>query len=140
MTDVIAIAAGYESAWTWAADHAKQRWAAPDLHFVRLGREDERTLTGLDLPSDTRRILSLGVHLGGALESLAGLEEVGLGTGMLEPEKHIESLMARGVAVYRARNQGFWGQSVAEFALGLTIAGLRRIPQTAREIVNGTAD
>lgn len=140
MTDVIAIAEGFESSWTWAADHATTRWAGPNLHFVRLGTGDERTLTDLDLPADTRRILSLGIAPGGALESLDRLEEVGLGIWTQEPEEHIAPLAARGIAVYSFRNEGFWGQSVSEFGLGLTLAGLRRIPQTARAIVDGTAD
>jgi phosphoglycerate dehydrogenase-like enzyme len=140
MSDVIVIAEDYERTWTWAAGHARQRWAGPDLRFVRLGRGDLRTLADLDLPPGTRRILSLGVPQGGGLESLPVLEEVGLDVWSGDADAYIEPLRARGVTVYRRRGEGFWGQSVAEFALGLTIAGLRRIPQTHGEIVEGTAD
>lgn len=139
MTDVIAISEAYESSWTWAADHAQQRWSGRDVHFVRLGKGDTRTLTDLNLPNNTRRILSLGVALGGSLEKLTALEEVGLG-GVPGGEANVQELTARSVAVYLDRNEGYWGQSVSEFGLGLTIAGLRRIPQTHIEVREGTAD
>lgn len=47
-----------------------------------------------------------------------------------------ELLAARDVVRLRHPSEGFWGQSVAEFALGLTIAGLRRIPQRSRLITD----
>lgn len=45
-----------------------------------------------------------------------------------------EALAAAGVRTYVQPSEGFWGQSVAEFALALTICGLRRIPQLHRAI------
>jgi phosphoglycerate dehydrogenase-like enzyme len=51
------------------------------------------------------------------------------------PEKFQALLDESGVTVYRHTSEGFWGQSVAEFALGLTICALRRIPQTHHEII-----
>lgn len=35
----------------------------------------------------------------------------------------------RGVKLYRHHSEGFWGQSVSECALALTLCALRRIPQ-----------
>ena len=46
----------------------------------------------------------------------------------------IAALNARGIKVHAHRSEGFWGQSVSEFALGLTLAALRRIPQTHAEM------
>jgi phosphoglycerate dehydrogenase-like enzyme len=40
-----------------------------------------------------------------------------------------EALAAGGVRNYVQPSEGFWGQSIAEFALALTLCGLRRIPQ-----------
>ena len=42
---------------------------------------------------------------------------------------------ARGVNIIRPRGTIQWGQTVAEFALGLTISALRRIPQTYVEMM-----
>ena len=41
--------------------------------------------------------------------------------------------------VYTQPSEGFWGQSVAEFALALTLCGLRRIPQLHHEILANQA-
>lgn len=43
---------------------------------------------------------------------------------------------ANGIIVHRQPSEGYWGQSVAEFAIGLTVAGLRRIPQLHRRITD----
>jgi phosphoglycerate dehydrogenase-like enzyme len=43
------------------------------------------------------------------------------------------------VKVYRHVSESFWSQSVSEFALGLTICGLRRIPQTHQAITASQA-
>lgn len=40
-----------------------------------------------------------------------------------------DALRARGVRLIEHTSEGFWGQSVAEFALGLTLGALRQIPQ-----------
>lgn len=41
-----------------------------------------------------------------------------------------ELLKQKGVRLYSHHSEGFWGQSVSEFGLALTLCGLRRIPQT----------
>jgi phosphoglycerate dehydrogenase-like enzyme len=51
-----------------------------------------------------------------------------------------EVFKERGVTVYNQPSEGFWGQSVAEFALALTLCGLRRIPQTHHDILKDHAD
>jgi phosphoglycerate dehydrogenase-like enzyme len=57
---------------------------------------------------------------------------------VFSPEPSIEvgdALAAAGVRTYVQPSEGFWGQSVAEFALALTLCGLRRIPQLHRAIL-----
>jgi phosphoglycerate dehydrogenase-like enzyme len=49
------------------------------------------------------------------------------------------ALRERGVRVVAQQSEGFWGQSVAEFALALTLCALRRIPQTYAEMQRGHA-
>lgn len=46
---------------------------------------------------------------------------------------------AAGARLHRQPSEGFWGQSVAEFALALALCGLRRIPQLHRAILADTA-
>src|SRR6185312_15197956 len=46
-----------------------------------------------------------------------------------------DALQTAGVRLYEHPSEGFWGQSVAEFGLALTLCGLRRIPQTHHEII-----
>lgn len=60
---------------------------------------------------------------------MPGLREAVVDHGYGAPEKTAQSLAARGIRQIRHDSEGFWGQSVAEFALGLTIAALRGIPQ-----------
>jgi phosphoglycerate dehydrogenase-like enzyme len=64
--------------------------------------------------------------------------DAGSAGGCLLPEPSIEvgdALAAAGVRTYVQPSEGFWGQSVAEFALALTLCGLRRIPQLHRAIL-----
>jgi phosphoglycerate dehydrogenase-like enzyme len=71
------------------------------------------------------------------LESLPNLGEVAI----LDPYRpavtpEVEAwLAAHGVAHYRHHSEGYWGQSVAEFALGLTLCALRGIPQQYRAML-----
>ncbi|MEK3916759.1 D-isomer specific 2-hydroxyacid dehydrogenase family protein [Paenibacillus sp. FSL H7-0331] len=44
-------------------------------------------------------------------------------------------LKERGVRVYIQPSEGYWGQSVSEFGLALTLCALRRIPQTHHEMI-----
>ena len=46
----------------------------------------------------------------------------------------------KNVRVYKHISEGYWGQSVSEFALGLTLSALRRIPQTHHHILTDLRD
>jgi phosphoglycerate dehydrogenase-like enzyme len=82
----------------------------------------------------------LGVPVtAGCLERLAALREAAVeGSYRLLPES-ADVLRARGVALYTQSSEGFWGQSVAEFGLALTLCGLRRIPQLHHQILTSQA-
>jgi phosphoglycerate dehydrogenase-like enzyme len=47
----------------------------------------------------------------------------------------IAVLEKRSIRWYTQPSEGFWAQSVSEFALALTLCGLRRIPQTHHDII-----
>ncbi|MFE4668117.1 NAD(P)-dependent oxidoreductase [Streptomyces sp. NPDC056716] len=132
MTDVIVVNESFERHWSYAADHALHLWRGTNPHFVRLAPGDPRTLDELDLPRDTRRLLVLGYDLDygdGSFPALPHLTEAAF-ADVPGTAGFADTAAARGVTVYVPRNEGYWAQSVAEFALGLTIGGLRRIPQT----------
>ena len=50
--------------------------------------------------------------------------------------QQLYALQARGVRSYKHPSEGFWGQSVSEFGLALTLCGLRRIPQLHHAILS----
>jgi phosphoglycerate dehydrogenase-like enzyme len=136
LTDVVVVNEPFERWWSFSADHAAHRWAGPALRFIRLAPGDRTPLAGLELPADTERmlLLTLGLDIALDLAKLPRLREL----GTLEPPRDAvaAALREHGVDVYAPRNEGYWGQSVAEFALGLTIGALRRIPQTARAMID----
>jgi phosphoglycerate dehydrogenase-like enzyme len=79
-------------------------------------------------------LVSLGVPFSEACEAaFVGLREAHLG-GKTNPEVR-ETLTARGVRLYSHTSEGFWGESVSEFGLALTLCGLRRIPQLHHQIL-----
>lgn len=132
MCDVIVVNESFERHWSYSADLAQLIWRGVDVHLIRLAPDDKRNLDELALPAGTRRllVLSFDLELGdGTFPTLPQLREAAFadepGTG-----EFAVNAAARGVDVYFPRNEGYWAQSVAEFALGLTIDGLRRIPQT----------
>jgi D-3-phosphoglycerate dehydrogenase len=72
------------------------------------------------------------------LERFVSLQEAVIGQGSYgsKPAADIaDYLKGRGIRVYSQPSEGYWGQSVSEFALALTLCGLRRIPQTHHEII-----
>jgi len=136
LTDVIVVNEPFERWWSFSADHATHRWAGPGLRFIRIAPGDRTPLAELELPAATERLLLLTLDADIALDlaKLPCLREL----ATLEPpgEAMRAALSDHGVDVYVPRNEGYWGQSVAEFALGLTIAALRRIPQIARAMID----
>lgn len=144
MRDYVVVDPIFDGVWPLAADHLRRVWDAdgPDV-FVRLDGRRTRTLCEvIDDPGDVERLVSLGVETTDTcLNRLSNLSEAFLMTDSMysEDEALCDTLRERGVEVHSIESQGHWGQSVAEFALGLTIAGLRRIPQQHREILHSHA-
>src|SRR5215208_5347300 len=105
----------FDRTWPWAADHFRALWRAQgQTEFVRL--------VALNVPVTVECVAKMPA-LQEAVFSPTPPTEVG------------EALAAPGVRTYVQPSEGFWGQSVAEFALALTLCGLRRIPQLHRAIV-----
>ena len=147
MHSAILVHPRFDSAWPLAADHAHRLWSAQGaVEFVRLAPGDTRSVGEiLSNPASVTRLLVFGVPFGEAcLDALPKLREaviqtgdygiLGRGNSPLE-----DACKARGVRLIFHSSEGFWGQSVSEFGLALTLCGLRRIPQTHHEILTSHA-
>jgi phosphoglycerate dehydrogenase-like enzyme len=132
----------FDRSWPWAADHFHALWRAQGtpLDVVRLAPGDTRPLGEVIIdPAAITRLVVLSVPVTDTcLARFSGLREAVFATEL--PPGARDALAARGVRVYKHTSEGFWGESVAEFALGLTICGLRRIPQTHHAILTSQAD
>lgn len=147
MKSVILVHPGFDRIWPFAADHARGLWQAQGtVEFVRLADGETRAAGALlAAPAEVERLLLLGVPLTPACAAvLPRLKEISWqrdgweGPGA-SAEQALQTLQARGVRVIRHTSEGFWGSSVAEFGLALTLAALRRIPQTHHAILQDLA-
>lgn len=120
------------------------RPSAPDLaatgtvQLDRLGHEDTSAAhQALDDADQVTRLVCFGTPFTEtSLRAMSGLRELAAPV-----ENSLRSqLTEAGIRLIEHQSEGFWGQSVAEFALGLTICGLRRIPQTHHNILTDLSD
>ena len=127
----------FDATWPFAADHLRHLWQRQgDVDFTRLAVDDQRSLAAiLEQPQTVTRLVALGVPLDAErVDHLESLQEAAF---FPQPaDELLDTLRSRGVRLYSQPSEGFWGQSVAEFALALTLCGLRRIPQLHHEILS----
>lgn len=140
MRSVIIVTPKFDAIWPWTADHFHALWRAQGpVEFLRLKPGDDRPVGAhLTNPATITRLVTLGLPVTLAcMQPCTGLREASLCEGYGSwIEKDILALLAeRGVKHYTQQTEGFWGQSVSEFALALTLCGLRRIPQTHTAII-----
>ena len=141
MGDLIVVHAKFDGVWPFAADHFHTLWKEAD--FIRLAHGDERSLGEIVKdPSKVTRLATLGITV--TLDCIQRFSELREATfqgayGQQLEDGCSEYLSKLGVFIYDHPGEGYWSQTVAEFALGLTLCGLRRIPQLHREILNDQA-
>lgn len=138
-TSAILVHPNFDAGWPFAADHARRLWSSQgDVEFIRTGPEESRCVSELlSDPASVTRLLAFGVPLTErCVAALLQLREA-VAAG---DERVLELLKGRGVRLIQHTSEGFWGQSVSEFALALTLAALRRIPQTHRNMITSHAD
>ena len=132
MRSVICVHERFDAIWPFAADYWHKRWR--QTHGCELYRTREPEARAPQIvpdPASVQRLVLLG--LAAESEDLApfsALEECFHSAHRTVPAAGIGEAAARGVSFIPHREDIYWGQSVAEFALGLTICALRRIPQT----------
>src|SRR5215211_5724940 len=130
----------FDRTWPWAADHFRALWRAQgQTEFVRLVAPDDRRPVGEIFadPAAITRLVALNVPV--TVECVAKMPALQEAVFSPTPPTEVgDALAAAGVRTYVQPSEGFWGQSVAEFALALTLCGLRRIPQL--HSANGTVE
>lgn len=141
MTEVrsaIIVSPYFDGIWPFAAERWKTLWERfGPVEFIRLRAGEKMPVP--EAASTIRRLALLGVELDlGGLAALPEVQEIGLGECELGEAVGAEAAR-RSIHIYQPTSEGYWGQSVAEFALGLTLAALRRIPQTHRRILSDLA-
>jgi phosphoglycerate dehydrogenase-like enzyme len=142
MASVIVVHPSFDLVWPWAADRFYTQWSAQGaVDFIRLTPGDERALGQIVTePQRVIRLISLKVEVtADCLRAFGNLKEAVIARDSYSwkpmPEEQMNILIERGVKLYSHRSEGYWGQSVSEFGLALTLCGLRRIPQTHHEML-----
>lgn len=136
MSSAIVVHPDFDGVWPFAADHFHDLWKAQgEVRFLRLPHAETRPLGEiLPHPEQITRLVSLNVPVTpDCVRRLGALREA-VFSPALSPDLHA-ALQTAGVRLYAHPSEGFWGQSVAEFGLALTLCGLRRIPQTHHAIL-----
>lgn len=135
MRSIIVVHPKFDKTWPFTADYLQALWEKQgNFEFIRLDDEDHRK-TGdiIPHPESVTRLILLHVPVTvDCLKALTGLKELAFSSGYngIESQDCLEYLKQAGVRLHNHPSEGYWGQSVSEFALALTICGLRRIPQT----------
>lgn len=136
MNSAIVVDPDFDHTWPWVADRMREMWLQHGpVQFVRLPYgETPPVHATLKDSYNVFRLACFGPDFTDeSLSAMPALRE------LAAPISKDGSLMARlteaGVRLIWHQSEGFWGQSVSEFALALTLCGLRRIPQTHHEII-----
>ena len=130
----------FDLVWPFAADHLHTLWKSDgDVEFHRLENENDQLLG--QIANDTGNIIrlaTLGVGVTkNCLQKFSVLKEATFqgSYGRNLSEETNQYLKEREILTYDHPSEGFWGQTVSEYGLALTLSGLRRIPQLHREIL-----
>ena len=131
----IVVHPSFERVWPQVTTLFADEWAGVTVN--RLAPDDERPLeVVVDRPHAVEQLIALGVSA--SVETPAAfpvLEEAAVYTGGYGCNEDVANAFREaGVTLHQHDSEGFWGQSVAECAVGLTICGLRRIPQLHQTI------
>ena len=132
----ILVDSAFEGSWSFTADHFHALWKKQGpVDFYRVEPGDKRRVGEIVRePGKLTRLVSLGVPFSKeCLAKMPALKEVSCAWKI--DDEISAQLKAAGVRVIKHNSEGFWGQSVSEFGFALTLAALRRIPQTHHQIL-----
>ena len=127
---VICVQRQFERSWPYTADHWQRRWQdSGDCELIRAEADEATPAHLISDPASVRRLVLLGFSIGDRdLDPFASLEECYL-DWRGGSEAAVAAAETRGVSFIAHRVDIYWGQTVAEYALAMTICGLRRIAQ-----------
>ena len=136
MKSLIVVHPNFDISWPYSADHFHKLWKEQGpVEFIRQDHSDHRPLGEIvSNPDEFVRLVCFGVKVTlDCLKLFTNLEEATFDPG--PSGECMDYLRNAGVSVYHHPTEGFWGQTVSEFGLALTLCGLRRIPQLHHEIL-----
>jgi phosphoglycerate dehydrogenase-like enzyme len=142
MRSVIIVHPSFDATWPWTADHFHTLWKAQgSTEFIRVAPDELKPLGELvPEPDSVTRLVCLNVAVtSDCLRAFSSLKEAVITTnsyGSPLADEQLDILKDAGVTMYTHPSEGYWGQSVSEFGLALTLCGLRRIPQMHHEIIS----
>lgn len=147
MVSLIAVHPQFDRVWPFAVDHLAELWSnQTETEFIRLTSDDNRSLAQVTAkPERVTRIACFGVSFTiDDLKRFTALQEATFHARGYVPFGDWDStghdyLKAAGVRLIQHTSEGFWGESVAEFGLALTMCALRRIPQNYHAIMSDLA-
>jgi len=144
MRSVIVTHPTFDGVWPFSADHFHHIWQSQGpVEFIRLEDHDNRRLGEIVTnPSEVERLVALHVPVTvECLKPFTHLKEAVIDNRWEQPlsKQCTDFLATSQVKLYRHPSEGFWGQSVSEYGLALTLCGLRRIPQLHHEILTSLA-
>ena len=130
MRSVICVHERFDADWPFAADYWQERWKSEGCELYRTEEPEVRAPQLVPDPASVQRLILLGLPAGSDdLAPFSALEECFHSSHRDLPKAGLEEAAARGVQIVPHRPELYWGQSVSEYGLALTLAGLRRIPQ-----------
>ena len=137
---VICVHRKFEGSWPYTADHWQRCWQRTGgCELIRTAEAGATPAEMVTDPASVRRLVLLGFALGDdGLDRFTSLEECYLDWQGGSPAA-VAAAEARGVSFIPHRVDIYWGQTVAEYALAMTICGLRRIPQNHTAMQNSLA-
>jgi phosphoglycerate dehydrogenase-like enzyme len=144
MRSVIVVHPDFDKVWPFTANYFYEKWKAQgkgETELIRL-EPGSRVLLGqaVERPETVTRLVSLSVPVTlDCIRAFSSLRETVIASNgyRTEPDPEIRrELEQAGVQLYTHPSEGFWGQSVSEFGLALTLCGLRRIPQTYHQMMH----
>lgn len=151
-TSVIIVHPDFDHGWPWAADRFHDLWRKQgDVEFIRLPADKQDVPSAvaaykqkpahifLKRPAAISRLVCFDVAF--TEESLSAMPKLREVAAPLPKESPLIAQLAQaGIRHIQHNSEGFWGQSVSEFAFALTLCGLRRIPQTHHRIITNLDD
>lgn len=134
MRSVITYRETFIHSWPFVPERMRELWGG-DAEMILVHQDDTRRLGEvIPHPETVDRLVSFGMTVTtSCLDDLSNAKEIGIERNVTE--ELIQHAERSGKRLCYHKSENYWGQSVSECALALTLCGLRRIPQWHHEII-----